>query len=219
LVPFFLLSLLLLPGPVAAQEVRYVSDKIFVVLHRGAGSDYKWVARLTPGTRLRVARTDGDWSEVTTDRGTTGWVRSEYLSTAVPAQVRLPEAERKAGELTERNAQLEQEMVVLQEEKAALEASLAEANAELGGASAELTQIKQISGKAVQLDVDNRRLVEEAENLRSETEMLEAENQRLQDKMSSEEFMNGALAVLLGVIITLVVPRLIPKRRRNSEWA
>ena len=31
--------------------------------------------------------------------------------------------------------------------------------------------------------------------------------------------MNGAMAVLLGVIITLVVPRLWPKRRRSSSWA
>ena len=56
-------------------------------------------------------------------------------------------------------------------------------------------------------------------NLRAKVEMLEGENQRLQDKLQSEDFLNGAMAVLLGVIITLVAPRLMPKRRRNSEWA
>ena len=61
--------------------------------------------------------------------------------------------------------------------------------------------------------------MEETENLRSEVEMLEAENQRLQDKLKSEDFINGALAVLMGVVITLVVPRLWPKRRRSSSWA
>ena len=79
--------------------------------------------------------------------------------------------------------------------------------------------MKQISGNAIQLDIDNRRLVEESENLRSDVEMLESENQRLQDKLESEDFLNGALAVLLGVIITLVVPRLWPKRRKSSSWA
>ena len=67
--------------------------------------------------------------------------------------------------------------------------------------------------------MDNRRLVEESENLRSEVEMLEAENQRLHDKLESEDFLNGALAVLLGVIIALVAPRLQPKRRKSSSWA
>ena len=67
--------------------------------------------------------------------------------------------------------------------------------------------------------MDNRRLVEEAENLRSDVEMLEAERLRLDEKLKSEDFMNGAMAVLLGVIIALVAPRLIPKRRKSSSWA
>jgi SH3 domain protein len=83
----------------------------------------------------------------------------------------------------------------------------------------ELYRLKQVSGKAEQLDIDNRRLVESAENLRSEVEMLRAENLRLQDKVESEDFMNGALAVLLGVVIALVAPRLVPKRRKSSSWA
>ena len=49
--------------------------------------------------------------------------------------------------------------------------------------------------------------------------MLRADNQRLRDKLESEDFMNGALAVLLGVIIALVAPRLVPRRRKHSGWA
>jgi SH3 domain protein len=63
------------------------------------------------------------------------------------------------------------------------------------------------------------RLVEQMENLRSEADMLTAENYRLQEKLESEDFLNGALAVLLGVIIALVAPRLVPKRRKSSSWA
>ena len=53
--------------------------------------------------------------------------------------------------------------------------------------------------------------------LRSQIEVLEADNQRLQDQLDSEAFMNGAFAVLLGVLITLLVPRLWPKRRKSSS--
>lgn len=219
ILPFLLLTLLLPATHSLAQDVSYVSDKIFIVLHRGPGSEYKWVARLTPGTRLRVARTDGDWSEVSTDRGTTGWVRSEHLSSTTPAQLRLPAAEKRAEEKAAESARLTEELAVLQQEKVDLLNRLNETGGSLDNVSEELNQLKQISGKAVQLDTDNRRLVMEAENLRSQVETLEAENQRLQDKLSSEDFFNGALAVLLGVIITLVVPRLWPKRRRSSSWA
>ena len=217
-----LLLLLALPTTHAAnaQSTSYVGDEVFIVLHRGPGAEYRWVAKLNPGTELQAGRRsdDGDWTEVTTTRGTTGWVRSEFLTTEAPAQVRLPAALARAEQLASRNAELTGELENLQQERVELLNRLNSTEGDLGSVSDELTNLKQISGKAVQLDQDNRRLVEESENLRSEVEMLEAENQRLQDKLRSEDFLNGALAVLLGVIITLVVPRLWPKRRKNSSW-
>ncbi len=59
----------------------------------------------------------------------------------------------------------------------------------------------------------------EAEELRSAADMLEAENQRLQDNLDSEAFLNGAFAVMLWVIVALVVPRIWPTRRKSSSWA
>ncbi|WP_262500866.1 TIGR04211 family SH3 domain-containing protein [Pseudohalioglobus sediminis] len=207
--------------PALAQEVRYISDEVFVVLHTGPGKEYRWAAKLTPGTRLTVARTssDGKWAEVTTSRGTTGWVTTEFLTSTAPAQVRLPNAEARAEQLAARNAELTAAMAALETEKTELLTTATSTGSELDSVAKELADLKKISGKAVQLDTDNRRLVQEAEKLRDDVGMLQAENARLQDKLQSEDFLNGALAVLLGVIITLVVPRLWPKRRKSSSWA
>lgn len=207
--------------PAAAQDARYVSDEVFIVLHSGPGTSYRWLAKLNPGTRLSVSRTaeEGEWSEVTTDRGTVGWVRSEFLSASEPAQVRLASAEARAEQLAARNTELETTLADLKSEKQGLASEADATGAELEEVSQELAHLKQISGKAVQLDDDNRRLAEETEQLRTQVEMLESENLRLQEKLRSEDFINGALAVLMGVIITLVVPRLWPKRRKASSWA
>ncbi len=216
-----LLICTVLAFPVQAQDVRYVSDDIFIVLHKGPGQEYRWKARLTAGTKLTVSgySPDREWAEVTTERGTDGWVRSEFLSSEVPALRKLPVTEQRARELTAKNTELSSELEALNAERAELLGQLKDTDARLNAVSEELTQLKQVSGKAVQLDSDNRRLVEEAENLRAQADMLKAENQRLLDKLKSEDFINGALAVLLGVVITLVVPRLWPKRRRSSSWA
>jgi SH3 domain protein len=216
-----LLLCLLIAGPASAQNTQYVSDKIFIVLHKGPGTEFRWKARLTPGTRLTVSSysDDGEWAQVNTARGTDGWVRKEYLTSETPAQLQLPQAQEKAEKLQTRNQEINGELEALKAEKVELLNHINSTGSELGSVSDELTQLKQISGKAVQLDTDNRRLVVESENLRSNVEMLEAENLRLQDKLESEDFLNGALAVLLGVIITLVVPRLWPKRRKSSSWA
>ncbi|GAB5451730.1 MAG: hypothetical protein Hals2KO_20580 [Halioglobus sp.] len=215
-------SLLFLTSLCLAQDVQYVSDKQYVPLRSGPGNSYRIVHRGIPsGTQLTVARTseDGVWSEITTARGTSGWIRSQYLMSETPAALKLAAAENKARAATERQAALEAQVKALKSERGTLSDQISTSTSELDSVTEELTQLKQVSGKAVQLDTDNRRLVEESENLRSEVETLEAENQRLQDKLQSEDFINGALAVLLGVIIALVAPRLAPKKRRSSGWA
>ena len=216
-----LIALSLMALSAAAQDVRYVSDKQFVPLRSGAGGDYRIVHRGIPsGTRLTVSQlsSDGDWAEITTDRGTSGWIRVQYLMEEVPAEVQLQTSEQRLRTLAQENESLRSELNQIKTEKVDLLNQSTSTESDLRSVSEELAQLKQISGKAVQLDADNRRLVEDAENLRSSVDMLESENQRLQDSLRSSAFIDGALAVLLGVVITLVVPRLWPKRKRNDGW-
>jgi len=209
-------------GNALAQEVRYISDKQYVPVRSGAGNQYRIVHRGLPsGTRMTVSRSsaDGVWSEITTAGGTSGWVRSQYLTAEPPAQLKLESAEARAEAAEARLTEMESTIASLQAERNELQEQLTNTGTRLDAASEELNQLKQISGKSVQLDSENRRLAEVTENLRAEVGTLEAENQRLTDKLRNEGFLNGALAVLLGVIIALVVPRLAPKRRRSSSWA
>jgi SH3 domain protein len=139
--------------------------------------------------------------------------------TGLPAQNQLGAAQSKAEALAQKNSALTVELQALTGERVDLLNHVNSTEGDLTTITAELARLKQISGNAVQLDADNRRLILEAEELRSEGEMLTAENQRLQDNLDSEAFMNGAFAVVLGVIVALVVPRLWPRRRNNSGWA
>jgi SH3 domain protein len=216
------LLLALLAAPVLAQDVRYISDTQYVPVRSGAGNDYRIVHRGIPsGTKVTVSQLsdDGEWAQIATEGDTSGWVRVQHLMSELPAVNRLEASVARAERLQEQNAALAAELASLKEERDLLSSDINETDSSLQSVTEELAQLKQISGKALELDADNRRLIEETENLRSEADMLAAENRRLQENLSSEAFMDGALAVLLGVVITLVVPRLWPKRRRNSGWA
>jgi SH3 domain protein len=214
--------LLLASTAVLAQDIRYVSDKQYIPLRSGPGSDYRITHRGIPsGTRTTVARlsNDGVFAEITTAKGTTGWIRTQYLMSELPAQNKLDAAIKKASNLAAKNTALSAEANALKTERVDVLNQIQSTDGQLESVTRELTVLKQISGNAVQLDTDNRRLIVESETLKSDMEMHRAENQRLKDRLDSEAFMNGALAVLLGVIIALVVPRLWPKRRRDSGWA
>lgn len=208
-------------GELAAQEQLYVSDDVFIVLHAGPGTNYRWLGKLTPGAQLNIGESseDGEWTAVTTSRGTEGWVQAEFLSTEPPAQIRLPVISRELEEAERAAADLRAAMTRVREEKASLEREGGDTSAQLQSVTEELAQLRQISGSAIETAEQNRRLVTEVESMRATIDTLEADNQRLNDKVSSSAFLDGALAVLLGVIITLVVPRLWPKRRSSSSWA
>jgi SH3 domain protein len=205
-----------------AQDVRYISDTQYIPLRSGAGSEYRILnSGLPSGTRLTVHETsaDGLWARITTAGGESGWLRAQYLMQEQPAESRLQEVAARNRQLETQNATLSEQLQALQAERGELATRVSETGSNLEQISEELAQLKQISGNAVQLDADNRRLAEVSERLRAEVDTLEAENHRLQDELKSSAFIDGALAVLLGVIITLVAPRLWPKPRRSSSWA
>ena len=217
----WVLPLLLLAVPALAQQPRYVGDDVFIVLHAGPGTNYRWISKLTPGTQLttRSVSADGDWTEVTTTRGTDGWVQSEFLAADPPAQVRLPAVSRQLEEAERAAAELRAAMTRLREESAELQREQDETGAQLLSVTEELAQLRQISGSAIETAEQNRMLITEAESMRTSIDTLREENLRLQERVASSAYLDGALAVLLGVIIALVAPRLWPKRRSSSSWA
>jgi SH3 domain protein len=243
--PPFLLLLFAISTTALAQDIRFVSGSQSVPLRDGPGDDYAIVHRgIADGTRLTVARTseDGLWADITTDSGDMGWIPTAKLVLELsPEATRLAQeraAQADAGTTAGADASAASGVAggvvdgvvagvvdggvvgdaASATDPAALLEELRSRDAEFNAVAQELHRLKQVSGKAEQLDIDNRRLVEKTENLRSEVDMLHAENRRLLDKVESEDFMNGALAVLLGVIIALVAPRLVPKRRKSSSW-
>jgi SH3 domain protein len=128
-----------------AQDVRYVSDKQYIPLRSGAGSDYRIIHRGIPsGTRLTVARTssDGEWAEITTQRGTTGWIRTQYLMKDMPAQNKLEAAQQQAAQATEKSAALSTELETLKAEREELVTQIDTSGSQLGNVTEELTQLK-----------------------------------------------------------------------------
>jgi SH3 domain protein len=204
------LLLLLLSANSLAQEVRFISDKQFVPLRSGQGTQYRIVHRgLASGLRLEVEEINEEtgYSQVTTPNGTQGWILSQYLTSEEPPRQQLARAR-------QRNEALLAEQSSWQATNEQLLAS----QAQLEKTASELAELQRISGNALALDTDNRRLMQQAEVLKTHIEVLEGDNLRMSESNESDAFYNGVFAVLIGVIITLLIPRLWPKRRPSSSW-
>jgi SH3 domain protein len=90
---------------------------------------------------------------------------------------------------------------------------------ELDTTRVELTEIKRVSAAAIELDLMNQQLVAELESERSEADLLRLENVRLRERITNNQMLDGAFAVLLGVILAVIAPRLWPRKKRQDGWS
>ena len=205
-----------------AQETQYISDMVLVPVRSGAGADYRIVNRGLPsGTALLVfaQSDDGEWAEIETRGGTRGWIPSQYLQQEPPAALLINDLR---VELEQ--ARAERDRVVSQLNQSSTEVDEADETiigltTTIEQTQAELTEIKRVSAAALDLDLMNQQLVAELESERSDADLLRLENVRLRERIANNQIMDGALAVLLGVILAVVAPRLWPKKKRQDGWS
>ena len=216
------LLVLLFAAGAGAQEVRYISDRQYVPIRSGHSSEYRIIHRGMPtGTRLVLGEVDEEtgFTQVTMPNGKEGWIGSQYLMKQEPARVLLDRLLEREKTLSAGKDSLRQAYIELEENHQALGIQLGSTTQQLEQTISSLNELRAISENALILDANNRRLIEQAEVSKSRIEILEADNLRMQESNQSAAFFNGALAVLLGVIIALLVPRLRPRRRSSSGWA
>ena len=210
------------PPTVNAQDTQYISDMLLVPVRSGAGSEFRIVNRGLPsGTALLVygQSDDGEWAEVETRGGTRGWISTQYLQKEPPAgllinDMRL-ELEQVRGERDRVVSQLNQSSSEVDE----ADETIVSLTTRLESTEAELTEVKRVSAAALDLDLMNQQLVAELESERSGADLLRLENVRLRERIANNQIMDGALAVVLGVILAVVAPRLWPKKKRQDGWS
>ncbi|MCH1445838.1 MAG: TIGR04211 family SH3 domain-containing protein [Luminiphilus sp.] len=202
-------------------DIRYVTDVIFTPIRTGPGGDYRIINKgLRSGTAVTFhgITDDGVWAEVETKGGTRGFLRAQYLQTEVPRanQLNILEAELAASK--DRAATLQQNLNEAMEQLTSSDSDMSSTATALAETRAELDEIKRISANAIQLDQLTKELTGKLEDASARNDLLTLENARLEDRVASNQHLQGALSVIAGILIALLIPRLTMKRRRNDGW-
>jgi len=85
-----------LPALLAASAdaaTAYVSDELVLGVYSGENSQGQRLTTLHSGANVETLHVNGEFTQVRLNDGTTGWVKSAYLTTRVPATVRLKQLE------------------------------------------------------------------------------------------------------------------------------
>ncbi len=85
--------LLALPWINASAATAYVSDQLVLGVYAEENNQGQRLATLHSGTGVETLGQNGDFTQVRLSDGTTGWVKSAFLTTQEPAVVRIKQLE------------------------------------------------------------------------------------------------------------------------------
>jgi SH3 domain protein len=83
----------------AAQETLYITDILQLGLHRAEDTSDSPFDNLISGTAVTVLERRPNFARVRTADGAEGWVKSAFLVSEKPAQLRVAEVEQRSAEL------------------------------------------------------------------------------------------------------------------------
>ena len=210
-----LATLLLLSVPAMADDVRYISDKLYVPLRAEQSDDAQIInSGLPSGTPLKLIKEDGDtgYSQVETKNGVQGWLRTRYLVKEPTAATKLAEVEKKLTVAMSKNndANLLNELETLKNDNKKL-------GEQTQSIQRQYDELKKASGNVAYITQQNHDLIEKNQLLQSKVDSLGAVKEKIQDNSNMEQFFYGGLLVIATLIVSAIIDA-IRKRRSYSSW-
>ena len=190
----------------AQAETRYIVDQAKLPMRAGQSTKHTIVRMLPSGTAVEVLeQSDTGYTHIRTRDGKDGWILSRYLMKQQAARDRLRQVEQelsKFNKLKQAKQALEQQQLRLKTENKSLRTDLA--------------QIRKTAANAVSVANENKQLRIKATAAEQELDQLRRETSDIRSGAQQRWFMLGAGAILFGIILGLVLPRL--QFRRKDRW-
>ncbi|MDF1820610.1 MAG: TIGR04211 family SH3 domain-containing protein [Alcanivoracaceae bacterium] len=207
-VALFLLAASIAVVTLPAQAATgWIDDEVFVPVRAGAGTQFKILHRgLKSGTAVEILEQeqDSDWARIRYN-DIEGYIAARYLSRSPTAAIQLQQLQKRHDSLKEELASARSQLKEVSAERDRLASQNAALNSDLGSASERLDHLEEVASDPIRLDQANRELNEQLSTLRTQLDTLQAENAMLNGDNTSRNLTVGAVILLIGLILGLVV--------------
>ena len=218
-----LAALILVGGSVAVSSAQaqtaWVSDEFEVTLRTGPSTSNAIERMLGSGTELEVIESDADsgYSRVRTRAGTEGWVLTRYLMDEPSAREQLAALTRRLTDASAEGSSLTEQLQAVQGEQQRAEAQIRSLESERDRLQSELDNLTRMSANVIAVDNQNKNLSEQLADTEIKVGILEEENEALRTQKDRKWFITGALVLIGGVILGLILPRIKFQRRSGYD--
>lgn len=183
-----------------AEEKRYISDELDTYVHSGPGNQYRIVGTLKGGDEVTLISVNDDtnYGQIRDSKGKTTWIPLDQLSETPSLRVRVPDLEQQVKTLTDKLANIDnswnQRTAEMQQKVAASDSVISELQKENESLKNQLVVAqKKVSAVNLQLDDKQRTII-------------------------LQWFMYGGGVAGIGLLLGLILPHLIPSRKKNNRW-
>lgn len=198
-------------------ETQYVSDHLVITVRTGQGAQFQIIKTLESGEHVEVLeKTDTGYTRVETSDGTEGWVRSQYLAKEPVASEKLARAQAQLLKTRTALKKIKESYAELSKDHKLLSQTQATLSTDKKQLDSELARLSEVAKKPIMLDKQNRELQQKNVTLEKDLQRLNQENHSLKDRSQREWFIAGALVLLGGLILGLIIPKL--RSRKTSAW-
>jgi SH3 domain protein len=215
-----LLILLLLTGamfyiPQPCWGARaYVTDSFEITLRTGPSIENKIIAMLSSGQPVDVSESQGEWSMVhSLDGSKEGWVFSRYLISRLPWSVQAKSLKEENTSLQSKLGEVQSALNDAQRQRGELTSAVEKKTTLLEQTQKNYETLKHGAEGFLKLKKINEMNEASLKAARQELEKLRAEREEWRSSQMTQWFATGALVLLCGLLLGIMVGRQQKKRK------
>ncbi|BFU59943.1 MULTISPECIES: TIGR04211 family SH3 domain-containing protein [Rodentibacter] len=195
-----LLSSVLLGSAVSSAyaETQYVTENLNTYLRRGAGDQFKIAGAIQSGEQVNVLERQGKYSLIRDSKNREAWILTSELSSNPSSKLENPKLKAQIQELTLKlnhlDSDWQQRTVEMQR------------------------RTKQSEQQSSELLEQNSQLKRELEIIKNKNRDLEALLDAGKREIAIQWFIYGGSVLGVGLLLGLIIPHILPRRKRRDSW-
>ncbi|MDR4516274.1 MAG: TIGR04211 family SH3 domain-containing protein [Nitrosomonas sp.] len=217
---FFFVSGLII-STLAAAEQRYVTDYFEITLRTGPSGNHTIQRMIKSGAALEVIEQNEEngYSKVRTNGGIEGWVLSRYLMREPAARVQLENLVKQITSKEPQSSSIRNQLNLIKTEYDNVKNRILHLENEKKQLQDRLNEIKSTAANVLAIDAENKQMHQKFVEAKSELKTLQEHYGALDKSNEREWFITGAMVMLGGLVLGLIIPKIRWRRRsRYSDY-
>ena len=203
----------------ANAQSAWVSDEFEVTLRTGPSTSNAIELMVSSGTGLEVLEEDPEsgYTRVRTGGGTEGWVLTRYLMDEPSAREQLDTLTRQLTSAAEEGASMGSQLNAIRGEYESANRTIEQLEQNNERLQSQLDDVTQKAANTLAIDQQNQDLQQKLTDAEIQVNVLEQEKDRLLRQSNRNWFITGALVLIGGVLLGLILPRMKFQRRSRYD--